>query len=568
MTTHDHRETKTPRPRRRLLTWAAALAAAALISVAAHAALEAHNFAPSSACLACHNGLLSDSGEDVSFGTNWRPSMMANAARDPYWHATIRSEILDHPGARAAIEEECSRCHMPMSSTGERAAGGRGTVLAHVEGKTAGRAAALAMDGVSCSACHRIGPQGLGTPASFTGGYKVTSTLAGTTPVIHGPHDVKPGLARVMSSATGFSPRKATHLQRSELCATCHTLFTHALGPGGKVLGKLPEQVPFLEWKHSDYADSQSCQDCHMPRLSKPTAISSVLGQPRADVSRHVFRGGNLLVPRMLNLLRGELGVQASPQELDATVRQTIDHLRTSAARVKLKALRHLGGALEAAVEVQNMAGHKLPTAYPSRRVWLHVSVSARSGAVVFESGKLAPSGAIVGNDNDADPRRYEPHYDVIGSPDQVQIYEPILGDHQGKVTTGLLRALRYLKDNRLPPDGFAKATASKHVAVSGRAAADASFTGGQDVVRYRIPVKAGQGPWEVSVELLYQPIGYRWAENLASVKAAEPRRFVRGYRKLSRVSAVVLASTVGKLLERTAPSKDGGEPEGAKPSL
>ena len=36
-------------------------------------------------------------------------------------------------------------------------------------------------------------------------------------------------------------------------------------------------------------------------------------------------------------------------------------------------------------------------------------------------------------------PRRYEPHWVEISRPDQVQIYEAILGDAKGGVTTGLL---------------------------------------------------------------------------------------------------------------------------------
>ena len=36
-------------------------------------------------CMACHNGLITPAGEDVSIGTPWRASMMAHSARDPYW---------------------------------------------------------------------------------------------------------------------------------------------------------------------------------------------------------------------------------------------------------------------------------------------------------------------------------------------------------------------------------------------------------------------------------------------------------------------------------------------------
>ena len=66
-------------------------------------------FQPSAQCMTCHNGLTTAGGEDVSFGTLWHPSMMAHAARDPYWHAGVRREVTDHPQAQAAIENECSR---------------------------------------------------------------------------------------------------------------------------------------------------------------------------------------------------------------------------------------------------------------------------------------------------------------------------------------------------------------------------------------------------------------------------------------------------------------------------
>ena len=80
---------------------------------------------------------------------------------------------------------------------------------------------------------------------------------------------------------------------------------------------------------------------------------------------------------------------------------------------------------------VENLGGHKLPTAYPSRRAWLHVVVRDASGAVVFESGAMNPDGSIQGNDNDADAAKFEPHYDEIRSADQVQIYESIIGGRE-----------------------------------------------------------------------------------------------------------------------------------------
>ncbi len=68
---------------------------------------------------------------------------------------------------------------------------------------------------------------------------------------------------------------------------------------------------------------------------------------------------------------------------------------------------------------------------------------------------------------------QFEPHHSEITSPQQVEIFEPILGDSQGKVTTGLLNAVGYLKDNRLLPAGFDKRSAEKDIAVVGEAADD-----------------------------------------------------------------------------------------------
>ena len=49
-------------------------------------------------------------------------------------------------------------------------------------------------------------------------------------------------------------------------------------------------------------------------------------------------------------------------------------------------------------------------------------------------------------------------------------------------------------------------------------------------------------GPFTVQAELMYQPIGYRWAHNLAPYKADEPQRMVRYYEGGLRKSALVLA--------------------------
>jgi len=163
---------------------------------------------------------------------------------------------------------------------------------------------------------------------------------------------------------------------------------------------------------------------------------------------------------RMLNLYRKDLSVTALPTEMTTAAEKTVAFLQSQAARVSIPSIELVADRLQVQVLVENLTGHKMPTAYPSRRAWLHVTVRDANDNKVFESGALHSDGSIEGNDNDADPARFEPHYREITSSDQVQIYEPILKDSAGKVTTGLLSAVGYLKDNRLLPTGFKKETA------------------------------------------------------------------------------------------------------------
>lgn len=501
-------------------------------------------FQTAETCMVCHNNLVTPSGDHVSFGSDWRATMMANSARDPYWQAAVRREIMDHPESRAEIEDECSICHMPMSTFAARAAGGHGEIFAHLPiGAADGPASALAADGVSCAVCHQIRPDRLGTPESFTGGYVIDTARRDGEREIFGPFAVDRGRTTLMRSATGFVPTEASHLRTSEPCATCHTLYTTAIGPKGQTIGRLPEQMPYLEWRHSAYRDQQTCQGCHMPAVPEPVPMAGVLGQPREGVRRHVFRGGNFFMLRMLNRFRDELGVVATPQEMEQSIARTVEHLQSASARLELAAPRRTAGQLAFDVAVRNLAGHKLPSAYPSRRVWLHIRVWDASGRVLFESGAVDASGRIAGNDNDVDPARFEPHYPRIDRPDQVQIYESIMAGPDGRPTTGLLTGLRYVKDNRLLPDGFEKSTAPADVAVHGEATADADFTAAGDRVSYAVDVGAASAPLRVEARLVFQPIGFRWADNLRPYDAVETRRFVRYWDAMSGASSLVLAT-------------------------
>jgi hypothetical protein len=506
-------------------------------------------FAASERCLACHNGMTTRSGEDVSIGFAWRGSIMANAARDPYWQAAVRREIIDHPQSSATIQDECSACHMPMMRFQARVAGREGEIFSHLGGGPRGGAAdPLAIDGVSCALCHQL--QNGGPALEHDGEFRIDLTRAWGDRLVFGPYEVPPPRARVMHSAVEFVPARATNLELSELCSTCHTLYTTPLvtsapGGGAPQAPRFPEQTPYLEWRASAFAREKTCQACHMTFVPEPVPASSVLGPAREHFARHGFQGANFFMLGMLERYRAELDVTALPQELSLSRQRTLELLRTGAATLALSRAELRGVELEAEVAVTNTSGHKLPTAYPSRRAWLRFVVRDGGGRVLFSSGDLRADGSIEGNDNDRDPLAFEPHHQIIETPEEVQIYESIMLDSRGQVTTGLLSAVRYGKDNRLLPRGFDKATAAADYAVEGEARDDPDFQGGGDRVVYRVRLPAGAArPLRVDVELLYQPIAFRWAHNLEPYGSApEPARFVGYYQAMATGSATTLAT-------------------------
>ncbi len=476
-------------------------------------------FQTSDRCVACHNGLTTKSGEDISIGLDWRPSMMANSSRDPYWQASVRRESIDHPESKPAIEAECSVCHMPIIHLQAKRDGRKAEIFAHLPFNSNNKDNAAAEDGVSCSVCHQIAKEKLGTAETFNGAFEVDDPEKGDQRSEYGPFAIDAGHQRVMQSSTGgFLPTEAAHIRDSALCGTCHTLKTQALGPGGKEIGAFPEQMPYVEWLHSDYPGRSSCQSCHMPEVHEEVAVTSVMGPSRVGMHRHEFVAANFFLQHMLNEYRGDLSVTALPQELTSAAARTVAFLQTQSARVSIRNLESSSSGLSMEVFVENLSGHKLPTAYPN------------------------PDASIKGNDNDADPLRFEPHYQEITSPEQVEIYEPILKDSAGHVTTGLLSAVGYLKDNRILPSGFNKESAEKDIAVIGEAAEDPNFNDKGSVVRYSVSTGNALGPFHIEAELWYQPIGFRWAHNLAPYTEAEPQRFVTYYDFMSSSTAVLLA--------------------------
>ena len=493
-------------------------------------------FSGSGNCAFCHtsNGVaLTDSkGIDLSISTDWRATMMGNSARDPLWQAKVESEVMENPALKALIEDKCTTCHAPMGRTQAVHDGASGYSI------EAMRTNALAMDGVSCTACHQIQPENLGTDASFSGKYQIEDTRQ-----IFGPYqDVVP---MPMMHHTGYTPQYGEHIHKSELCATCHTLFTPFVDDEGEIAGMFPEQTPYLEWQNSIFSQKEiHCQDCHMPRIDEAVKISSMppwIGT-QSPFWRHQFVGGNAFMLQIIRDNAAEIGATATAAQFDKTIAQTRMQLREKTASLNVQPSRK-GGQLLLEVEIANRTGHKFPTGFPGRRAWLHVLVQNDNGEKIFESGAFDQNGRIQNLTS-----IFEPHYDFISSENQAQIYETVMTDVNDELTFTLLRAAKYKKDNRLPPRGFVS-TAKRiaDVAIHGAAAGDANFNRddknegtGRDLVTYQIAVPATTKNLKFMVELLYQTAKPAFVDDLLMHDTPAVARFSKYFHGASKAPEVI----------------------------
>ena len=501
----------------------------------------------------CHTNLRDEAGNDRSIDTQWRSTMMANAARDPYFLAKVSSEVLHSPGLQDVIEDKCAVCHTPMARTQAKVERQPTALLEPGFLRSDHELHEAALDGVSCTLCHQIEHRDLGTDKTFSGDYQIDTTTAPPDRLSFGPFPEP--VQGLMRDRSGFAPVQGDQVLDAGLCGACHTLYTPYLDAQGNVLGEFPEQTPFLEWKHSAYSsagESLTCQGCHMPEAVGGVRISNRpragFLQPRSPFAQHHFVGGNAF---MINLLKDnvdELGLTCSTEHLDGTLGRILSQLRNDTVEVTMADTELAGDALTLKLRLQNKAGHKFPAGFPSRRAWLHVKVVDGNGQLVFESGKPRANGTIVGVDADEDAAAYERHYEIISTEEQVQVYESVMRDLDDRVTYTLLKAAAYLKDNRLLPRGFDNQTAGEDFATKGLAAKDQNFVGGVDEVTYQVHSKGHPAPFKILVELLYQSISYGFIRDIEHYDTDLVREFLGYYQEADKMPIVIatLEETVG----------------------
>lgn len=467
--------------------------------------------AHSTHCAGCHgfdatgNSLVDGEGRDVNIHDDWQFSMMGLSAHDPFWRATLEHEVNLYPEARTAIEETCLKCHAPLGSFQSHLSG-------HPYSFNDMLNDSLGLDGVSCSSCHQ-------QPAANLGQAHSGNFTLDTNRLLFGPYPNP--FQDPMQIYVGFDPVFSDHIYSSGVCAGCHTLITETLDENGVASGNsFIEQATYHEWLNSAFpSQGKECQTCHMPFIKDSVVIATDLLalKKRYPFGLHQFFGANTAMLSMMRDNRSALDIHSSSPDSvwNESIQNNSLSLKQSAV-VHITHAQSLNDTLYVDVSISNKAGHKLPSGYPSRVAWLQLILTdAVSNDTIYKNGILDSNGEIAGRDIP-----YELHHEISYSDDDVQIYEMVMADLGGHLTTRLNGASHPLKDNRLLPLGFRHDHyAYDTVAVWGNANEDIQYTSesnkGKDIIQYRIPLMGRKGTANLEVALNYHTFPSRWMNDL-----------------------------------------------------
>jgi hypothetical protein len=539
------------------------------ISAITQVAKNHRQFMTSDQCLSCHSGDNSPFGPnlikndvDISPHGEWQWSMMGLAGRDPIFYAQVDTEsaLYNKPGTQLSaesIQNLCLHCHGVM---GQRQFQldhpGENFSLAKAKLPENHDYAALSLDGISCTVCHQMSdPRNADLEQTRTGDFTLVPRQNGLLSIF-GPF-ANPE-THPMVESLGALPRQADYMRDSSLCASCHTVFLPVLNTQGQVVDHKYEQATYLEWLNSNFADgrtqTKSCQECHMPDSFQgpigEVKIANVQDQDfpltanQADVQvpkrtgygRHTLLGINLYALEMFRQFPDVLGVRLKSfmTGFDNGLSQAIENARDNAlnrsVRVEVLDAQRAANQLTVRLKTTNLIGHRFPTGVGFRRAFMEFLVLDSNQQVVWGSGRSNSLGVIVDQNGQNLPSEFhtneafQPHYQEITQQDEVQIYEELTRDSEGKFSTSFLARVQETKDNRLLPAGWTasgppgfKAAFAEATLPHGDAASDPDFIDGtgSDTLTYRVALPAGTSfPVTVRATLYYQSLPPRYLKN------------------------------------------------------
>jgi hypothetical protein len=544
---------------------------------------ELKNFITSDNCRGCHDASLllggrqpsmtiyKETGDpetpedkyNLSIYGEWGTSMMALAGRDPFFHAQLESEHALRPELKDWTSDLCLSCHQVagqrqfhMDNNEDKYYTAEHTYQAP-DGKHLNPNAeygALGRDGVTCTVCHQIVEDGLGTPATFTGKFNINQEPG----KVFGPYqddDIKP---YYMKQALGIEPTHGEQIKNPALCGSCHTISLPVLEVGAKqppASGghESLEQTTYLEWLNSDYVNDPdaTCQACHMPnyfrdekslefiianvedghfpQVGNRAEDSLITPEPKSEYRRHTLVGLSIVANRMFQQFPRELGIATldpgtaltfGPASLGAVHRlklteDEMEIMADSTALLSASILSRDADKWRVQVNVENKAGHKFPSGVGFRRAFLEVTALSSDGTVLWGSGQTNAAGVIVDGSGQVLPSEFpdtweqlEPDYGdgVISHQNQVQVFETRHINKDMKLTTSFLGLDKEMKDNRLLPKGWSKKGQYAEQTQLLQLGGEPMFPSnpGSRNIEYHIPAAVGDID-QVQVRLLYQ---------------------------------------------------------------
>ncbi len=481
---------------------------------------QSGNFRPPSQCDNCHAGF----GLNIEQNFNWKGSMMAQAARDPLYFATVDIANQDAPNSG----DLCIRCHSPVGWLSGRSTPTDGSALTGID-----------LDGVQCHYCHKsVMPSPIGVNP-FASDPTYTSTTYGPDQTYIGTlTNIPPTTANGMFVVSNVDDRRGPianansphsflyspfHLS-SGMCGTCHDVsnpvFTKnasnqyipnafdAPAPSFDLRAMFPVERTFSEWSISDYNTEggvfqpeygtdngyiSTCQDCHMQRYDGQACAQ---GTTRQNLGVHDLTGGNTTVGRWVRALYpGDI----TAAQIDSGVVRARRMLQR-AATLEIDA-QVSSGAVLAYVTVTNQTAHKLPSGYPEgRRIWINLQAFNAQQQLIYESGAYAPSTGVLTHDSQL--KVYEVHPGI--SPGLAGV----VGQPAGPSFHFVLNDTIYT-DNRIPPRGVTNA----ELANVQSPVVDYAYPDGQywDVTSYELPIETDS----IVATLYYQTTSKEYIEFL-----------------------------------------------------
>ncbi len=463
---------------------------------------------PDVSCATCHGNY----NPDIEPWHNWRGSMMAQAARDPFFYACLAVAEQDAPGAG----DLCIRCHSPG-----------GWEEGHSTNTSGAMLNAKDRHSVQCDFCHRAVDYNYLPGVSPIQDYDVLQNIDplplqyGNGQFINDPEPLMRGPYSdvVASHQTVYSPFHKS----AATCGLCHDVSSPVFErtgdydytptafdeehPDMDIRDMIPVERTFSEWSVSEYASTgvyapqfagnkpdgmvSNCQDCHMHDVTG-NGCSEPGAPNRSDLPLHDFTGGNTFVPDIVSTYY--------PDEVD--VAQLADAKARATGMIEKAATMTLTREdYGVSVRVFNETGHKIPSGYPEgRRMWLNVKAYDGTGQQIYESGAYDFATAVLARDEDA--KIYEIH------PGLSNALAAALGQPAGHSFHFVLSDTVF-SDNRIPPRGFTNAA---FVQIQSPPV-DYAYADGQywDDTEYHLPEAADS----VHVTLYYQTTSKEYVEFL-----------------------------------------------------